>query len=123
MDSSGNRQVDSGGNRQADSGNRQVDSGGNRQVDSGGNQDQATDQERLNSQDDDVIGPQASKDDPLPNLLTPAQLPEPQPNITTAPSLQAPPVQAPSTQALLNLSVLQAHDQDWVYSQRSPPLF
>ena len=54
-------------------GNRQVDSGGNRQVDSGGNQDQATDQEELNSQDDDTIGPQASKDDPLPGLPTPAQ--------------------------------------------------
>ena len=76
-----------------------MDSGGNRQVDSGGNQDQATDQEKLNSQDDDVIGPQGLKDNSLPNLLTPAQLPEPQPNITTAPSLQAPPVQAPSPQA------------------------
>jgi hypothetical protein len=48
------------------------------------NQDQATDQEELNPQDDDVIGPQASKDDPPPGLPTPAQSPEPQPNITTA---------------------------------------
>ena len=54
-----------------------MDSGGHQQADSGGNQDQATDQKELNSQDDDVIGPQASKDDPLPGLPTPAQLPEP----------------------------------------------
>src|ERR1700679_3390148 len=67
----------------------QVDSR-NRQVDSGGNQDQATDQEKPNPQDNNAISPQASKDDPLPNLPTPAQLPEPQPNTTTAPSAQAP---------------------------------
>jgi len=97
MDPSRNRQVDSSGNRQADS-------GGNRQVDSGGNQDQATDQKELNPQDDAAIGPQASKDDPLPGLPTLAQSPEPQSNITTAPSvqalsIQAPPVQAPPIQA------------------------
>ena len=69
----------------------QVDSGGNQQVDSGGNQDQATDQKELNPQDDDVIGPQVLKDDPLPDLPTPAQLLEPQLDITTAPSAQAPP--------------------------------
>ena len=57
-----------------------VDIGRSRQVDSSGNQDQATDQEELNPQDDDVIGPQASKDDPPPGLPTPAQSPEPQPN-------------------------------------------
>ena len=92
VDISGNRQVDSGGNQQ-------VDSSGNRQVDSGGNQDQATDQKELNPQDDNVIGPQASKDNPLPSLPTLAQLPEPQSNITTAPSAQAPPAQAPPPQA------------------------
>ena len=43
-----------------------------------------TDQEELNPQDNDVIGPQASKDDPPPGLPTPAQSPEPQPNIATA---------------------------------------
>ena len=58
-------------------GSRQVDSGGNRQVDSGGNQDQANDQEN-------AISPQASKDDPLPNLPTPAT--------TTAPPTRAPSV-------------------------------
>ena len=74
-------QVDSR-NRQVDSsGNRQVDSGGNRQVDSGGNQDQANDQEN-------VISPQVSKDDPLPNLPTPAT--------TQAPSTRPPPRQASS---------------------------
>ena len=77
-----------------------MDSGGNRQVDSGGNQDQATDQEELNPQGDDAIGPQASKDDPLPGLPTPAQSREPQPNGITALSVQAPPTQPPSTQAL-----------------------
>ena len=77
----------------------QVDSSRNRQVDSSGNQDQATDQKELNPQDDAAIGPQASKDDPLPSLPTPAQSPEPQSNITTAPSIQAPSAQAPSTQA------------------------
>ena len=41
----------------------QEDINRSRQVDSGGNQDQATDQEELNPQDDDAIGPQASKDD------------------------------------------------------------
>jgi hypothetical protein len=57
---SGNQQVNSSGNQQVDSGgNQQVDSGGNRQVDSSRNQDQAIDQEKLNSQDDDVIGLQA----------------------------------------------------------------
>ena len=65
-------------------GSRQIDSGGNQQVDSGGNQDQATDQKELNPQEDDAIGPQVPKDDPLPGLPTPAQLPEPQLNITTA---------------------------------------
>ena len=53
----------------------QVDSG-NQQVDSSGNQDQANNQEN-------AISPQASKDDPLPNLPTPAT--------TTAPSPQAAP--------------------------------
>ena len=48
-----------------------------RQVEPSGNQDQATNQEELNPQDDDVIGPQALKDDPLPGLPTPAQLLEP----------------------------------------------
>ena len=91
VDSSGNRQVDSGGNRQ-------VDSGGNRQVDSSGNQDQATDQEELNPQGDNIIGPQA-KDDPLPGLPTPAQSPEPQLNGTTALSVQVPPPQPPSARA------------------------
>jgi hypothetical protein len=76
----------------------------NQQVDPSGNQDQAIDQEELNPQDNNAIGPQASKDDPLPNLPTPAQSPEPQSNITTAPSaqalsVQAPPVQAPPVQA------------------------
>ena len=85
VDISRNQQVDS-------SGNQQVDSSGNRQVDSGGNQDQATDQKELNPQDNDAIGPQASKDNPLPSLPTLAQLPEPQSNITTAPSVQAPSV-------------------------------
>ena len=92
-------QVDSG-NRQVDSsGNRQVDSGGNRQVDSGGNQDQANDQEN-------AISPQASKDDPLPNLPTPAtttappiQPPSVQPPPVQAPSAQAPSIKAPSIQA------------------------
>ena len=41
-------------------------------MDSGGNQDQVTDQEELNPQDNNVIGPQASKDDPPPGLFTPA---------------------------------------------------
>ena len=69
-----------------------MDSSGNRQVDPGGNQDQANNQEN-------AISPQASKDDPLPNLPTPAQSLEPQSNIITAPSAQAPPVQASSAQA------------------------
>ena len=43
-----------------------TDIGGSQQVESGGNQDQAADQ------DDDAIGPQASKDDPPPGLPTPA---------------------------------------------------
>ena len=49
-----------------------MDIGGSQQVESGGNQDQATDQEELNPQDDDVIRPQASKDNPLNGLPTPA---------------------------------------------------
>ena len=61
-----------------------VDIGGSQQVESGGNQDQATNQKELNPQDDDAIRPQASKDNPLHGLPTPAQSPEPQPNITTA---------------------------------------
>ena len=69
-------------------------------MDSSRNQDQATDQEELNPQEDDAIGLQASKDDPLTNLFILAQLPEPQPNITTAPSAQALPTQALSIQAL-----------------------
>ena len=64
-----------------------TDIGGSRQVESGGNQDQATDQEELNPQDNDAIGPQASKDDPLPDLPTPAQSPEPQ---LTAPTNREP---------------------------------
>ena len=55
-----------------------MDIDGSQQVESGGNQDQAADQ------DDDAIGPQASKDDPPPGLPTLALSPEPQPNITTA---------------------------------------
>ena len=62
----------------------QTDIGGSRQVESSGNQDQVTDQEELNPQDNDAIGPQASKGDPPPGLPTPAQSPEPQPYITTA---------------------------------------
>ena len=54
-----------------------TDISGSRQVEPGGNQDQATDQEELNPQDNDIIGPQASKDDPPPGLPTPAQSPEP----------------------------------------------
>ena len=42
-----------------------------------------TDQKEPNPQDNDAIGPQASKDDPPPGLPTPAQSPEPQPNIIT----------------------------------------
>ena len=61
-----------------------VDIGGSQQVESGGNQDQTTDQKELNPQDDDAIRPQASKDNPPHDLPTPAQSPEPQPNITTA---------------------------------------
>ena len=49
-----------------------MDINGSRQVESGGNQDQATDQEELNPQDDDAIGPQASKDNPPHGLSTPA---------------------------------------------------
>ena len=64
-----------------------TDIGGSRQVESGGNQDQATDQEELNPQDNDAIGPQASKDGPLPDLPTPAQSPEPQ---LTAPTNREP---------------------------------
>jgi len=60
----------------------QVDISGSRQVDSGGNQNQATDREEHNTQDDDVIGPQASKDD----LPTPILTPEPQSNTTTTES-------------------------------------
>ncbi len=82
----------------------QVDISGSQQVDSGGNQDQATDQEELNPQDNDVIGPQASKDDPPPGLPTPAQSPEPQLNIPiTAPPATpitippATPIAAPAT--------------------------
>jgi len=41
------------------------------QVDSGGNQDQATDQEELGPQDNDVICPQTLKDDFVPDLPTP----------------------------------------------------
>ena len=52
-----------------------VDISGSQQVESSGNQDQATDQKELNPQDDDAIGPQASKDDPPPGLPTPAQSP------------------------------------------------
>ena len=61
----------------------QVDIGGSRQVDSGGNQDQATDREELDPQDDDAIGPRASKDDPPPGLPTLAQPPEPQSTAST----------------------------------------
>jgi hypothetical protein len=53
----------------------------------------------LNSEVDNAIGPQAPKDDPLPGLPTPIQSLEPQPNITTTLSAQAPPAQAPSAQA------------------------
>ena len=42
-----------------------------------------TDQEELNPQDDDVIGPQASKDDFPLSLSTLAQSPEPQPTAPT----------------------------------------
>ena len=74
-----------------------MNSSGNRQVDSSGNQDQATDQKELNSQDDDAIGPQASKDDPLPNLPTPsAQAPPIQASSAQASSVRSPSVQAPS---------------------------
>ena len=61
-----------------------ADISGSQQVESGGNHDQATNQKELNPQDDDAIRPQASKDNPLHGLPTPAQSPEPQPNITTA---------------------------------------
>ena len=61
----------------------QTDISRSQQVDFSGNQDQVTDQEELNPQDNDAIGLQALKDDPLPGLSTPAQLPEPQPNIIT----------------------------------------
>jgi hypothetical protein len=67
----------------------QVDISGSWQVDSG-NQDQATNQKELNPQDNNIIGPQASKDNPLPGHPTPAQSPEPQPNITTASTNQEP---------------------------------
>ena len=60
-----------------DKGKTQTDISGSRQVESSGNQDQTTDQ------DDDAIGPQASKDDPLPGLPTPAQSPEPQLTVPT----------------------------------------
>ena len=61
-----------------------MDIGGSQQVESGRNQDQITDQKELNPQDDDAIRLQASKDNPPHGLPTPAQSPEPQPNITTA---------------------------------------
>ena len=73
-----------------------MDISGTRQVDSGGNQDQATDQEELNPQDNDVIGPQALKDDPPPGLPTPAQSPEPQPVVPIA-APPAIPIAAPAT--------------------------
>ena len=62
----------------------QVNISKSQQVEPSGNQNQATNQEELNPQDNNAIGPQASKDNPLPGLPTPAQSPEPQPNITTA---------------------------------------
>jgi len=86
----------------------QVDSG-NRQVDSSGNQDQAIDQEKLNSQDDDVIGPQApstqapsaqaSSVQAPPAQAPSAQAPPAQVQSIQALSVQAPPIQAPPTQA------------------------
>ena len=45
-------------------------------MDFDGNQDQATVQEELNRQDDDVISPQTSKDDFLPGLPTPDFTPD-----------------------------------------------
>jgi hypothetical protein len=54
-------------------------------VDSDGNQDQATDQEELGPQDIDVISPQASRDDFLPELPTPELTPEPTPETTLEP--------------------------------------
>jgi hypothetical protein len=61
------------------------DIGGSRQVDFDEDQDQATDQKELGSQDDDVISPQASKDDFLPELLTPDLTPEQTPEPTPEP--------------------------------------
>ena len=46
-------------------------------MDSDENQDRATDQEELGPQDNDVISPQTSKDDFLPELPTPETTPEP----------------------------------------------
>ena len=60
-----------------------MDTSGSRQVDAGENQDQATDQ------DDDVISPQASKDDSTPGLPTPAKTPEPQLDTTNVELLSA----------------------------------
>jgi len=48
----------------------QEDISGSQQVDSDGNQNQATNQ-KLSTQDNDVISPQASKDNSLPGLSTP----------------------------------------------------
>jgi len=45
-------------------------------VDFNGNQDQATDQEELGRQDNNVISPQASKDDFLPEPPTPDSTPD-----------------------------------------------
>ena len=67
-----------------------MDISGSQQVESGENQDQATDQEELNPQDNNTIGPQALKDDPPPGLPTPAQPLEPQPNIATVLTNQEP---------------------------------
>ena len=84
LEQNGSAERSGGVSMSEDKDETQVDIGGSRQVDSGGNQDQATDRE-VNHQDDDVISPQASKDD----LPTPILTPEPQSNITTTESLSS----------------------------------
>lgn len=62
-------------------------------MDSGGNQDQAADQEELGPQDDNIISPQTSKDDFLPDL--PTQEPTPHKTPTAAPTPEQNPERTP----------------------------
>jgi hypothetical protein len=79
-------------------------------VDSDKNQDQATDQEELGPQDDDVISPQALKDDFLPELPT------------QEPTLHKTPTAAPTPEQTSEPPTIEPPTQDETPAGTSGPL-